>query len=255
MNGRNGNEEGKGRMSGGQNRKTDMTAHQENPACTAERDSGMRYMDGIDMAVGLEYAGEDEALYREILADYVDCAAQLAGTIERAVAEGDFEAYTIAVHSLKSTSKTIGALALSNMAKELEYNSRNLEWERVKTNTPKLLAAYRQICLAIAPNLDFDGQVIDRKPADIAVICALLSELEECLEEFDSVQAEKITAQLSAFEHTGESVIYLEKLSTALRRFDYKTCKEIASQWHSGYSKYPSRISNSNTSASRSNIT
>ena len=109
-------------------------------------------MEGIDMAVGLEYAGEDEELYREILADYMECAKEQTEAIERAAAEEDHEAYTIEVHSLKSTSRTIGALELSNMARKLEQSSRNQEWETVRAGTPALLAAYRQICLAIKPN-------------------------------------------------------------------------------------------------------
>lgn len=193
----------------------------------------MNPMEGIDMAVGLEYAGEDEELYREILADYVKCAGQQARAIEHAVEEEDYEAYTIEVHSLKSTSRTIGALELSDMAKELEYSSRNQEWEAVKGKTPALLAAYRQICSAVRPNVSYEEQESGKIPADGTVVCGLLAELEECLEEFDSVRAEEITAQLLLFEHNDETAEYLDQLVMALHRFEYETCRSVVSQWRS----------------------
>jgi len=191
----------------------------------------MNPMEGIDMAVGLEYAGEDEELYREILADYMECAKEQTEAIERAAAEEDHEAYTIEVHSLKSTSRTIDALELSNMARKLEKSSRNQEWETVRAGTPALLAAYRQICLAIKPNIAYEEQEIEKKPADPTVVCGLLAELDACLEEFDAIRAEEITAQLGLFEHTGASAEYLDKLVLALHRFEYETCREVVSQW------------------------
>lgn len=219
-------------MSGEQSRKIDHTAYQQ-AVWMAETDLKLQPMEGIDMNVGLEYAGEDEELYREILVDYVACAVQQTRAIERAVAEEDHEAYTIEVHSLKSTSRTIGALELSNMAKELEYSSRNQEWETVKAKTPALLAAYRQVCLVIKLSVSYDEKETEKKPADPAAVCGLLAELEECLDEFDSVRAEEITAQLLLFEHTQEAAEYLDKLVLELHRFEYETCRKVVSQWRS----------------------
>ena len=43
-----------------------------------EEDSRLWQMAGIDTAAGLEYAGEDGALYREILAEYISCIEEIA---------------------------------------------------------------------------------------------------------------------------------------------------------------------------------
>lgn len=64
--------------------------------------------------------GEDGALYREILAEYISCIGEQAQAVEDALAAEDIENFTIMVHSLKSTSRTIGAQALSDRARELK---------------------------------------------------------------------------------------------------------------------------------------
>lgn len=100
-------------------------------------------MEGIDISVGMEYAAWDTELYREILSDYAACIEEQAEAIERAVTEGNRETFTIGVHALKSTSRTIGATALSDLAKKLEDSGRSGEWEAVAAGTPALLEAYR----------------------------------------------------------------------------------------------------------------
>ena len=102
-------------------------------------------MKGIDIAVGLAYVGEDEELYRAVLTDYADYIEEQAQAIERALAAEDTETFVIEVHSLKSTSRTIGAQALSDQAKELGELGKRCEWEQIRVKTPGMLKAYREL--------------------------------------------------------------------------------------------------------------
>lgn len=116
-------------------------------------DPSLWRMEGIDAAIGLEYAAGDAELYMEILSDYADCIEEQAKSIERAVAEKDIERYTIETHSLKSISRAVGAIELSNMAKELEDHGKRREWDAVIEGTPQLLDAYRRLYSVIMPYL------------------------------------------------------------------------------------------------------
>ena len=73
----------------------------------------------------MEYTDQDAELYREVLSDYRDSIHEKADVIERAATDKDLEMYTIEVHSLKSTSKSIGALELSKLAAELEEDGKD----------------------------------------------------------------------------------------------------------------------------------
>ena len=121
-------------------------------------------MDGIDTSVGMEYAAQDAELYREILSEYMDGIEEQARAIELAVAERDLETLTIEIHSLKSTSRTIGALKLSGKAKELEDHGRNRQWDPVLENIEDLLSAYRGLYSVIRSYLVNEGREKGEKP-------------------------------------------------------------------------------------------
>ncbi len=74
----------------------------------------------IDVEEGLRYCGGDAAFYMEMLRDYMlaweEKSRALSGCYERK----EWKEYQILIHSLKSTSWTIGAEELSEKAKALE---------------------------------------------------------------------------------------------------------------------------------------
>ena len=74
----------------------------------------------IDADTGMHYCADDEELYRDILSAFVESAEERAQRTEALYEQKDWEEYKVAVHALKSNAKTIGALTLSEHARELE---------------------------------------------------------------------------------------------------------------------------------------
>ncbi len=99
--------------------------------------------DILDTAMGLGYCMNDESFYWEMLAEYVKNDKRV--DLENAVAKGDIESYRIAIHSLKSTSLTIGAVQLSEMAKALEIACKENNVEYVREQHEKCMDAYKMI--------------------------------------------------------------------------------------------------------------
>ncbi len=75
---------------------------------------------GIDPGIGIGYCQGDEELYRSLLRDYLQSAEERAEGLARGYDERDWKAYAILAHTVKSSSKTIGAAALSDLAAGLE---------------------------------------------------------------------------------------------------------------------------------------
>ena len=75
---------------------------------------------GIDPGIGISYCQGDEGLYQSLLRDYLQCAEERAEGLVRRYDERDWKAYAILAHIVKSSSKTIGAAALSDIAAGLE---------------------------------------------------------------------------------------------------------------------------------------
>lgn len=219
-------------MTDGGNRKAEYMEFQDqdNIVPVVEEDPLSWQMEGIDVRVGLEYAGQDAELYREILSDYADYIEEQAELIERAVSERNFETYTMEVHSLKSTSRTIGAMELSNMARELEEYGKNREWNPIAEKTAGLLEAYRRLHPVIMP-YHIQAEAKEKKPVEYGAIRRLLSDFSASLEEYDSIRAERITSALSEYDLTGVPAEYMERLVSALGKFDYETCRAVVAQW------------------------
>ena len=83
------------------------------------KDTSMGELSNIlDTATGLGYCMNDKSFYLEMLAEYIK--NNHIASLENYLAKGDFENYRITIHSLKSTSLTIGAVKVSEEAKALE---------------------------------------------------------------------------------------------------------------------------------------
>lgn len=72
----------------------------------------------IDREEGLRYCGGLKELYIEILEEYVKGENKAA--LNRALEQGDLHDYGVCVHAVKSSSKTIGATAFSELAYRME---------------------------------------------------------------------------------------------------------------------------------------
>lgn len=98
----------------------------------------------LDPRKGIEYCGDaDDYIYAlETYAKSIDGRAE---QIEADLERGDHEAYTINVHSLKSTSQAIGAMRLYEMAKALEQAGKDRDDVTMQKDTPVMMRAYREI--------------------------------------------------------------------------------------------------------------
>ncbi|MDE6389595.1 MAG: response regulator [Lachnospiraceae bacterium] len=189
-------------------------------------------MEGIDVVVGMKYSGEDASLYREVLSDYMDTIEEKADIIEKAVERGDLETYTIEVHSLKSTSKSIGAMELSELAKDLENNGKNKEWGPIIARTPALLSMYRGLYHIIMPyHTVKEEEVQEKKAFADGELMELLGQLLDSVNMYDSIRAEEVIDRLSEFDFTDSWEEHMRIVAESMGRFDYDVCKSETAMW------------------------
>lgn len=105
----------------------------------------------LDYKVGLQYCGDNEGIYKEMLASYLsnNRHAQICKFYE----EKDWEQYRILVHALKSTSLMIGAVKLSEQAKELEYAARDHQIEIITENHDETMQEYERLLSLLGKEL------------------------------------------------------------------------------------------------------
>ena len=75
---------------------------------------------GIDTEEGLAYCADDPEFYEEMLTEFIADGCSAYSDLNKHFEKCDWKHYGITAHTIKSTSKMIGAKALSEKARELE---------------------------------------------------------------------------------------------------------------------------------------
>ena len=110
-------------------------------------------LEEIDVDSGLDYCGDGES-YLEVLEVYLDSAEKKAEEIENYWAAGDIKNTTIKVHALKSSSRSIGALKLEELAARLEQAGKDGDTDTLNKELGELISRYRQLAGDLEPLRD-----------------------------------------------------------------------------------------------------
>ena len=105
-------------------------------------------LDVLDTDKGLEYCGDAEE-YLGALDIYRHSVREKSGLTEQLCREGEFEKLSLQLHSLKSTSRAIGAMELSELAAKLEAAAKTGDAETLNKEVPELLDLYRALGAAL----------------------------------------------------------------------------------------------------------
>lgn len=112
---------------------------------------------GIDYKTGLLYCQEDEEFYKSLLREYAGSAAEKKDRLKNYIDLKDWRNYGVIVHAVKSTSKTLGAKALSEEALILERAAKEGDYEKIMNGHDELMAHYDRIVNVIIEFLKDEG--------------------------------------------------------------------------------------------------
>ena len=126
---------------------------------------------GIDPETGLFYCQGDQELYHTLLREYERDYQERAEALHRNFEEENWKDYGIYVHSLKSTSRMLGAQELSEMAAALEAAAKAEDGDTIRRGHASVLARYETTVNAIreyigAPETEDDPDVIEFEPEE-----------------------------------------------------------------------------------------
>ncbi len=115
----------------------------KNPS-VSEKLSGLMDQDLIDVNVGIENSS-DENGFLSMLGIFSGYADENAEELNRFFSEEDFENYTIKIHALKSSSKIIGALGLSEDAQNLENAGKAKDYDFIRNGHEAYMEKFLQV--------------------------------------------------------------------------------------------------------------
>ena len=123
---------------------------------------------GIDPKVGLPYCQNDEPFYRSMLSEYARGKKEKDQILKKSYEEADWHTYAIHVHALKSTSKMIGALALSEQAAKLESAANSGDSTTIRKEHDDMMERYDRVVDAIFAVIPSAGSTDDSEVMEFA---------------------------------------------------------------------------------------
>ncbi len=129
--------------------KISFTTEEIEPAAYTEDELAELFMSGVDVRMALDEREGSIKDYLKVLELYYLEGESKKRLIKDAYESKDYKNYEVFVHGLKSTSLSIGAVALSDLAKEHEFAAKNGEIQFINDNFFKLCTEYDKILVEI----------------------------------------------------------------------------------------------------------
>ncbi|MCH5349358.1 MAG: PocR ligand-binding domain-containing protein [Oscillospiraceae bacterium] len=194
-----------------------------------EPDSIMKIKE-LDTQQALKLLG-NEKLFRTVLKEYFCAIEKKHKTILDHKEAGRWRDYTIEVHSLKSTSKQIGANLVSSLAAEMEKAGNDGDIDLINEKTDRMLSEYLKFKDILAPYFPECAEVEEEKPQETEDLLRMLEQMQVALDNFDTLQIEEALEAMESFKFTDDQLSRFEKLKEAAMNTDFETCNRIIEEW------------------------
>lgn len=169
---------------------------------------------GLDVELGLENMSDSEKLYRQILAQYCSVAPVMDRQIRDSVERRDLPNLVIHLHSLKSSTASIGAVALSYRAARLEQAGRDADWTMLENELEPFFVDWAGLVGEIRKALQpASGTEILRRGGTKELLRVELTRLRTAVEGYDPNGADEILEKLKQNTWPAEIALALDDLS------------------------------------------
>lgn len=112
---------------------------------------------GFHTEEGLAYCADDPEFYEEMLCEFLNESGQRVSALQRFFANRDWAQYAIGAHSLKSTSRMIGAKELSETARLMEVAGKEKDEAALLTNHELFMVEVTSIAKGLRSVLHAEG--------------------------------------------------------------------------------------------------
>lgn len=185
----------------------------------------------LDVSFALKFLGNED-LFWSVLKVYYKAIEKKAKLIKSLEEAEDWPAYTIEVHALKSSSKQIGAITLSDRAAALEQagNARNSSF--IHKHTGRMLQQYLSYRDVFAPFCPDEEEGENHKD-EITIACLLkyFADMRMALEDLDMDKMEEVVHEMNRYSYEGWQQELFTRLRDAVEEIDVDSCEFILQEW------------------------
>lgn len=187
----------------------------------------------FDIALGLRNCGGEISDYLEILKINYEYGNKSLDELETLLTKKDYENYTIKIHSMKSTTKNMGAMSVSDMARKQEEAGRAGEYDHLGLDFAAFRAKYESLLREIEEVLRHyhlieeqanspDSMELDRKVLD-----DILTNIQMHVDAFDFDAVFEILKNRKQYRLPQEYEELFDKLEAAMEELDVDTVRSL----------------------------
>ena len=187
----------------------------------------------LDTASALQLLGSEDLLWM-VLKDYYTVIDKKIALIKNYQLNEEWKNYTTEVHALKSASKQIGAMELSEKAAALEKAGNDLNIEMIQERTDDMLEQYRGYQELLAPYFTEEKEETDSSDLpdiDKDLLKEILHTLSDAVTNLDLDQLEQSVQELSNYALEETHAALFKKLKTAVEELDFEACDSVLLDW------------------------
>ncbi len=176
-----------------------------------------------------------EKLFWSVLKDYYRVIDKKSKLIEELMEKQDWPGYTIEVHALKSSSKQIGAVSLSDKAAEMEKAGNARDADAIRRCTGAMLQQYRGYISVLKPFFEEEHESEDGKEKVSAdKLHEFFADMRDALDNLDIDSMESVIAKMEKYRYEGQHKEMFMQLKNSVDEIDVDSCEEIIGHWESG---------------------
>ena len=182
----------------------------------------------IDTQVGLAYTSGNIQMYKAIVRDFAASIKEKKQILNAFAQSEDIGRFTIEVHSVKSVAKTIGAIALSEKALELERLGHKRDVEAIREKMSSLNREFDFVTEDLKPFARAEELHIDRTPIEADKLKEKLRKIYYAADDFDYDGAKSEINDIGVYEYPKNLESLYMRMNDTIEDIDYKGTKDLA---------------------------
>ncbi len=184
---------------------------------------------GLDVKYALNLLGSQKLFWR-VVKDYYKVIDHTYKKIKKCETQENWSEYCVEVHALKSASRQIGAVTLSNKAERLEKAASQEEADVIHKLTDDMLADYLRLQEVLGPYCT-EKKREGGQQASSEIMSGFLGEMQLAVENLDIGAAEAVLSRMKQYSYGGECGGCFKRLAEAVEEIDLEAAEQILKEW------------------------
>ncbi|MDO4965541.1 MAG: ATP-binding protein [Lachnospiraceae bacterium] len=194
-----------------------------------ERYKALSEVKAIDIDKALSFCTNDIDMLIGVMDIYVKSFNTIKARLESTYAEKDMQNYGIEVHGVKSSSRSIGAMELGELAYALEMNSKDGNYDFVKENHDEFMKEYSAFVDELNEKLSLvhKDEEVERISLSAEETKDIIARCCEAFENFETRTATELIGELLKGDFSEDVIKKIKMANDAAELFDFDDATNI----------------------------